>query len=125
MNQHKQIWDKFCTRMQIYETSVPLFLQAENRMVETKIIGATSQRSILCRSTQMEQMHHSLPDNKESTSALKHWNTYSSNLSNRLSYPMIKMGIVFIQRVILTALTCIIQLRIYDMFRSSLGIPRL
>lgn len=56
MNQHRQIWDNFCARMKIYESSVPLFQHSKDRIVETKTIGVKSKRSILCRSMQMEQM---------------------------------------------------------------------
>lgn len=62
MNQHKHIWDDFCARMQIYESGVPLFQHSDDRIVETKIIGVKSQRPVLRRSTQMEQMIRSETD---------------------------------------------------------------
>ena len=62
MNQHKHIWDDFCARMQIYESGVPLFQHSDDRIVEAKIIGVKSQRSVLRRSTQMEQMIRSETD---------------------------------------------------------------
>jgi hypothetical protein len=56
MDQHKDIWCHFCTRMQINKYSVPLFRCSEDRIVQTKTIGVTSQRTILRRSDQMESM---------------------------------------------------------------------
>lgn len=62
MNKHRQIWDDFCERMQICGSGVPLFKHAKDLSVETKIIGVKSQRPILCRSPQMEQMVRSETD---------------------------------------------------------------
>ncbi len=56
MHQDKQIWDRFCERMQIYKSSVPLFQHSGDRIVESKVIGIKSQRSVLCISTQMKHM---------------------------------------------------------------------
>lgn len=56
MNQHKQIWDTFCEKLQINELKVPLFDYVEDGFVKTKQVGIKSPRSVLCRSGQMEQM---------------------------------------------------------------------
>ena len=56
MNHHKQIWDRFCAKLKIIETSVPLFRHSDNLIVETKTIGVKSIRPILRRSIEMEQM---------------------------------------------------------------------
>ena len=56
MTQHNKIWDKFCERIEVYKTGVPLFQHSGDLIVGTKVIGTKLQRTVLCRSTQMEQL---------------------------------------------------------------------
>ena len=56
MNQYKQVWDRFCNRLKIIESGVPLFKQSDDLFVETKTIGIKSIRSIILRSLEMEQI---------------------------------------------------------------------
>ena len=56
MPRHKDFWDRFCTRMQIYESGVPLFSYDENLVVPTKVIGVKAKRLVLCRNPKMDRM---------------------------------------------------------------------
>jgi hypothetical protein len=56
-----KIWDSFCERMQIHDNAVPLF-QTDQLNVKTKLIGKQTKKSILVRSSQMENLIHSETD---------------------------------------------------------------
>jgi hypothetical protein len=56
MNNHRQIWNQFCTTHNIATTKVPLFETSSNLDVKTKQIGKTKLRNILCRSPEMNTL---------------------------------------------------------------------
>jgi len=56
MNNHRQIWDDFCTTYNIATTKVPLFETSSGLTVKTKQIGKPTPRSILCRSSEMDAL---------------------------------------------------------------------
>ena len=49
------VWVKFCSRLNIAESSVPLFDVTDN-LVATKLIGRERPRPVLCRSSPMESL---------------------------------------------------------------------
>ena len=54
MNNHRQLWNQFCTTHNIATTKVPLFETPSGLAVKTKQIGNPTLRSILCRSSEMD-----------------------------------------------------------------------
>ena len=56
MNNHRQIWNEFCTTHSISTNKVPLFETSSDLAVKTKQIGKTTVRSILCRSPEMDTL---------------------------------------------------------------------
>jgi len=56
MNNHRQIWNDFCTTHSIATTKVPLFETSSVLAVKTKQIGKPTLRSILCRSPEMDNL---------------------------------------------------------------------
>ncbi len=56
MNNHRQIWNQFCTTHNIATTKVPLFEASSGLAVKTKQIGKPTPRSILCRSPEMDML---------------------------------------------------------------------
>lgn len=56
MNNHRQIWNEFCTTHSISTNKVPLFETSSGLAVKTKQIGKPPLRSILCRSLEMDTL---------------------------------------------------------------------
>lgn len=56
MNNHRQIWNEFCTTHSIATNKVPLFETSFDLAVKTKQIGKTKLRNILCRSSEMDNL---------------------------------------------------------------------
>jgi hypothetical protein len=56
MKYHSEIWDNFCDRMKIFDSSVKLFKESERLVVETKEIGVKLRRHVLCRNEKMEKL---------------------------------------------------------------------
>jgi hypothetical protein len=56
MNNHRQIWNQFCTTHNIATTKVPLFEASSGLAVKTKQIGKPTLKSILCRSLEMDNL---------------------------------------------------------------------
>ena len=56
MNTHKHLWDTFADQHKIRDAWVPLFSTSTSGIVQTKKIGTTNVRNILCRSEQMESL---------------------------------------------------------------------
>ena len=56
MSTHKKLWDAFADQHKIQDTWVPLFSTSSSGVVNTKKIGITNVRNILCRSDQMESL---------------------------------------------------------------------
>ena len=56
MNNHRQIWNEFCSTHNIATTKVPLFETSSVLAVKTKQIGKPTLRSILCRSPEMDTL---------------------------------------------------------------------
>ena len=56
MNNHRQIWNEFCTTHSIATNNVPLFETSSGLAVKTKQIGKTKLRNILCRSPEMDTL---------------------------------------------------------------------
>ena len=56
MSTHKQLWDTFSEQHSIRDSWVPLFNTSSNGTVQTKIIGTSNIRNVLCRSDQMESI---------------------------------------------------------------------
>ncbi len=56
VNQHRQIWDRFCECHNVQSSWVQLFATSIDGIVMTKCIGKLKQRSVLCRSDAMEQL---------------------------------------------------------------------
>jgi hypothetical protein len=54
MNEHRQIWNRFCERHNVPGTWVPLFNTSPNGTVLTKRIGNTRVHNVLRRSDDME-----------------------------------------------------------------------
>lgn len=52
---HKEIWDDFCTKLDVFNHSVPLFQTDADLRVDVKNIG-TANRRVLCRSKAMEKL---------------------------------------------------------------------
>ncbi len=81
MNNHNQIWDTFCSQENIFETSVPLFKHVDH-LVDIKMIGQKTKRSILCRSMQMEKFIQN-----ETDKLIKDW-TDEKDMLDGLIYMM-------------------------------------
>ena len=62
MSYRNQAWDKFCERLNIYQSCVPLFCYSDDLIVETKTIGRSLVRTVLRRSYHMEKMVRSEAD---------------------------------------------------------------
>jgi len=58
---HQPIWDRFCSRMKIADTCVPLF-DNKDLFVSTKTIGTKLIREVLMRHPAMEQLIRSQTD---------------------------------------------------------------
>jgi len=56
MNNHRQIWNEFCTTNNIATNKVPLFEASSGLGVKTKQIGKPTPRNILCRSPEMDTL---------------------------------------------------------------------
>ena len=56
MNNHRQIWNEFCTTHNIATTKVPLFETSSVLAIKTKQIGKTKLRRILCRNPNMDTL---------------------------------------------------------------------
>jgi len=56
MNNHRQIWNEFCTTHNISTNKVPLFETSSGLAVKTKQISKPTPRSILCRSPEMDTL---------------------------------------------------------------------
>ena len=56
MNNHRQIWNEFCTTHNISTNKVPLFDTSSGLAVKTKQIGKPNPRNILCRSPEMDTL---------------------------------------------------------------------
>ena len=54
MNNHQKLWNQFCITNNIATTKVPLFETSSSLAVKTKQIGNPTFRSILCRSSEMD-----------------------------------------------------------------------
>lgn len=85
MNQHIQIWDNFRSRMQVVESSVPLFKHSANQVVETKLIDTKVKRFVLCRSSQMEQIVRS-----ETDKLVIDWKTQKDELDGLICMILLK-----------------------------------
>jgi hypothetical protein len=56
VNQHRQIWNRFCDRHNVRGTWVPMFEVSTDGIVITKRIGKVKERLVLCRSGAMERL---------------------------------------------------------------------
>jgi hypothetical protein len=56
MNNYRKIWDDFCITHSIATTKVPMFETASGLAVKIKQIGKPTFRSILCRSSEMDNL---------------------------------------------------------------------
>jgi hypothetical protein len=56
MNNHRQLWNQFCTTHSIATNKVPLFATSSGLAVKTKQIGKSNRKSILCRSHEMDNL---------------------------------------------------------------------
>ena len=56
MNNHRQIWNEFCSTHNIAITKVPLFETSFDLAVKTKQIGKPTLRIILCRNPEMDNL---------------------------------------------------------------------
>jgi len=56
MNNHRQIWNEFCTTHSIATNKVPLFETLSGLGVKTKQIGKPTPRNILCRSLEVDAL---------------------------------------------------------------------
>jgi hypothetical protein len=56
MKTHRQIWKQFCDLQNVQGTWVPLFATTPDGTVNTREIGRTNIRPILCRSDDMEEL---------------------------------------------------------------------
>ncbi len=53
--EHQKLWDDFCVRWGVVDSSVPLFHCDENLVVKIKTVGKSA-RQVLCRSALMEAL---------------------------------------------------------------------
>lgn len=56
MSSARQLWDRWCKEQNIADQGVPLFSCDDKLVVQTKTIGATSKRPVLCRHQDMEDL---------------------------------------------------------------------
>jgi hypothetical protein len=86
MKEHIEIWNNFCTSMNIIDNCVPLF-EHINNTVNIKTIGLKTERSMLCRSSMMEKLIQN-----ETDKLILDWEEDKDNLDGLIYMMFIKEG---------------------------------